>query len=911
MGDTGLLVNHFETVAHSLLQALLNSFWQGMIIAALVWILLRVIKRASATTRHALWLVSLLTIGILPLITIISIRRGAAPTGSTPDPVKQEQRQEQWQEQGMAAIQPAEPVAFPESLPPLVENRIARLNSSFGTGRSTVSTEYNRAARIEDLPRAEVVDGASRVVLKTVAETGHATAVTNSKAGQRVLWEKIRSRGIDLLTGRVSLILICLWLVACVLMIGRIVRSYLSLFKMLRRLGGVPSEQRRRVEHLAQIFGIKRRVSIFTSRKVSMPMTVGSFRPIIILPPDLARNLSAAEFESIIAHELAHIKRWDYLTNFLQRLVQSYLFFHPAVWLIGKQLMIERELACDDWAVKTCEPYRYASCLTKLVELLSEGKPLVTATGILFGKHVISRRVEMILNRDRNTTTAVSKPALMYTIGLAVVFISMCVLISPVIALPLAQGRDQKQSKKQEKAAPPAPVKPADVAPVKTPEPPEAIEIPVPVAAPTAAETPEPPEPPAIIGSDDRLTPAPRARAVGGIAGGIAVDPIDAFDLTPEPTPIAQPATARAISPRPAPMAIPAVAAGWDQDDKNKPSVISETELLGVLSDVVKNDADPAVRNEALQGICRMRSDAAINSLMQLYDGVSDVKVKGEIIGYLLRRNGDNTKAIAKLMTIAKSESNEDLKGRAVRSLASIKGDDGAVNLIQIYDGLQDSKMKQLVVRCLASNKSRKAVDKLIQIAKNDTDPTIRQAAIRSLYGIDERLYLEFADKNRPRISMLDKEWPLYAPSVVEWNSKMTEEMKKRFEEQQERWRELMEKMQIKGLDNLWIEIPKIELRLKELEENQNLNLDRKKASELEKQMQLRLAEAQTQLQNLNSQYAQHHPKVVEIRNLQNALQRQIEKVHSFQNDKVKAPVIRRAVSTPKAATAVQSSSLR
>src|SRR5262249_61408544 len=97
-----------------------------------------------------------------------------------------------------------------------------------------------------------------------------------------------------------------------------------------------------------------------------------------------------------------------------------------------------------------------------LVEALNESKPhmavRVAATGIggiIFGKHVISRRGEMILNRDRNATTAVSKPALLYAIGLVVMFVAVCSLISPVIAVPLGQN-PAKPRKTQSKAVTPA-----------------------------------------------------------------------------------------------------------------------------------------------------------------------------------------------------------------------------------------------------------------------------------------------------------------------------------------------------------------------------------------------------------------------------------------------------------------------
>src|SRR5262249_1011328 len=264
-----------------------------------------------------------------------------------------------------------------------------------------------------------------------------------------------------------------------------------------------------------------------------------SLKPLVILPADLADDLSQSELESVVAHELAHVKRWDYLTNMLQRGAQSYLFFHPAVWFICKQLTIERELACDDWAVKTCEPRRYASCLTKLVEALNESKPhrlqRVAATGIggiVFGKHVISRKLEMILNRDRNATPAVSKPALFYAVGLVVMFVAVCSLISPVIAVPLGQN-PAKQGKKENKASapaksqefpplPPVPALPPDVmVVVEPPDIPDVPDIPGPPSAPLP--------PVAALAPDADLAPLPAPSPaplpgglIGWVPGGVA-----------------------------------------------------------------------------------------------------------------------------------------------------------------------------------------------------------------------------------------------------------------------------------------------------------------------------------------------------------------------------------------------------
>ncbi|MGH9802830.1 MAG: M56 family metallopeptidase, partial [Blastocatellia bacterium] len=444
---------------------------------------------------------------------------------------------------------------------------------------------------------------------------------------------------------RWPLALVCVWLMFATLMLGRLAHSYYSLLLMRRTMQPAEEVWQRRVEQLTAQFGIGRFVLLFTSSKVMTPMTVGALKPVIVLPPDLTGNLSDSEFDSVAAHELAHIRRWDFLTNLLQRLAQAFLFFHPAVWFIGRQLMIERELACDDWAVKMCEPRRYASCLTRLVELLGDSRPLAAAAGILFGKHVISRRVEMILNRERNATTAVSKPAVAYAIGMAALLVAACSLLSPVVAVPLGQQK-AKQQKKETKAATPAPAQtalpplPPELLP-DFPELPEIAEAPLPLLPPEMPEAelaaldevlatvnliqdaPQPAQAPA--------PPAPTVGVAGGIPGGVrggvgggvaSGAPVALDGLTWAQAPLA------------------AIAGGWDQDGKKKEPTIPEAEMLSLLVDIVKKDSDPNVRQEALQGIYRIRTEAASNALVSLYDSISDPKSKGEIIAYLLRREG-------------------------------------------------------------------------------------------------------------------------------------------------------------------------------------------------------------------------------------------------------------------------------
>lgn len=114
---------------------------------------------------------------------------------------------------------------------------------------------------------------------------------------------------------------------------------------------------------------IRQRVQLFGSGIVKSPITTGFIKPIILLPISLLTGLTPEQFEAIIAHELAHIKRNDYLINIVQTLIDTVFFFHPGVWYISAQIRKERELACDDIALNlTKDPVAYAKALTLVQE---------------------------------------------------------------------------------------------------------------------------------------------------------------------------------------------------------------------------------------------------------------------------------------------------------------------------------------------------------------------------------------------------------------------------------------------------------------------------------------------------------------------------------------------------------------
>jgi GWxTD domain-containing protein len=139
----------------------------------------------------------------------------------------------------------------------------------------------------------------------------------------------------------------------------------------LRRTGicAAPDFWQQRLNLLARRLRLSRPIGLLESCLAGVPVVMGHLRPVILMPVGLLTNLPAAQIESILLHELAHIRRSDYLVNMLQTSVESLLFYHPVVWWISGLIRTEREHCCDDLAVSlTGDAHEYALALSALEE---------------------------------------------------------------------------------------------------------------------------------------------------------------------------------------------------------------------------------------------------------------------------------------------------------------------------------------------------------------------------------------------------------------------------------------------------------------------------------------------------------------------------------------------------------------
>ena len=180
--------------------------------------------------------------------------------------------------------------------------------------------------------------------------------------------------------------IVTLWLVGLVVFGSRFffdLRAAMRLRKSGIALRNVGFQiWKNRFSALAEKMGVTRPVKLLASSSAQIPVVIGVLRPVILVPVAVLAQLPPAQVEAILLHELAHIRRHDFLVNLLQSLVETLFFFHPAVWWISRKIHEERENCCDDLAASHCENLSsYAGALAALEEWHCDSG-MLTALGV-------------------------------------------------------------------------------------------------------------------------------------------------------------------------------------------------------------------------------------------------------------------------------------------------------------------------------------------------------------------------------------------------------------------------------------------------------------------------------------------------------------------------------------------------
>lgn len=287
--------------------ALVHFVWQGALVAGVAALALAATRRAAAAVRYAIGVAALATMAVLPLVTT-------------------------WRA-----------VTDPGARTHIADATVQEAAGS-GTGLRPVPSTARKSVVAAGL---EAPAAAEPKTLRDVAAQA-------APDGWRRAAAALRERAAPLLSAALPW-LVALWALGVLLLSARLLGGWLRARRL--RSDGVaaaPAWCGDALARLAARLDLQRPIRVLESRLVDVPLVIGALRPVILVPASALTGLTIEQLEAILAHELAHVRRHDYLVNLAQSVVETLLFYHPAVWWVSRQVRVEREHCCDDLAVAVC-----------------------------------------------------------------------------------------------------------------------------------------------------------------------------------------------------------------------------------------------------------------------------------------------------------------------------------------------------------------------------------------------------------------------------------------------------------------------------------------------------------------------------------------------------------------------------
>lgn len=206
--------------------------------------------------------------------------------------------------------------------------------------------------------------------------------------------------------------LVLAWFAGAIIFWTRLTAGWIVAARMRSMLVRPATAQwQRKLDELKTRIRISQPVRLLTSALIQVPTVVGWLRPVILMPVGALAGLPAEQIEALLAHELAHIRRHDYLVNILQSIAEALLFYHPAVWWISTQIRNERELCCDDVAVAISGN---ALIYVRALADLEQHRPAHRNLALAANGGSLADRIARLLGQSRNPSRTTPEPGILF-----------------------------------------------------------------------------------------------------------------------------------------------------------------------------------------------------------------------------------------------------------------------------------------------------------------------------------------------------------------------------------------------------------------------------------------------------------------------------------------------------------------
>jgi uncharacterized protein (TIGR03435 family) len=212
---------------------------------------------------------------------------------------------------------------------------------------------------------------------------------------------------------------VAVWLAGAIALSIRLIGGWIVAARIRSTLvRPAPPEWQQTLSRLKARVGVTRPVRLLTSARVQAPAVVGWIRPVMLVPIGALAGLPSEQLEALLTHELAHIRRHDYLVNILQSVAEALLFYHPAIWWVSGHIRTGRELCCDDAAVSlTGDAFTYALALAEI----ESSRPVHINAAVAAKGGSLTDRIARLLGQPRPASRTLPGPAVIVTAILMVV----------------------------------------------------------------------------------------------------------------------------------------------------------------------------------------------------------------------------------------------------------------------------------------------------------------------------------------------------------------------------------------------------------------------------------------------------------------------------------------------------------
>ena len=329
------------TMKDALAWTLIHFLWQGGALGLASFIMLRVVRPERATTRYAIGVGTLAAMLLSAVATFAILSQTSQPTIG---------------DRAAAFITP------PSTTTPIV-----------AAGAISRPASRDAATEISDVRQAQSFS----LVVPSLPAAWRPTSLDSTATS----------------------VVVAIWSLGVLALSLRLLGGWMLTRRLTRHaVAAVTPAVDAAARRIAERLQLRRAVAIVESGAVIVPTLVGWMKPVVLLPAVALSGLTPEQLHAILAHELAHVRRHDYLVNLLQSVVETLLFYHPATWWVSGQVRVEREHCCDDLAVEVCgDRLVYVSALAELTTIANHRAFALAATdGSLLD------RIQRILGRPRS-----------------------------------------------------------------------------------------------------------------------------------------------------------------------------------------------------------------------------------------------------------------------------------------------------------------------------------------------------------------------------------------------------------------------------------------------------------------------------------------------------------------------------